>query len=513
MQLNVGAPYVAQFEWNATGAQSANDFGTSLAQPSNSVKTTNTVLNIANYYLYIGESGISHTHEFNVSWFLARIPPPLGIMPSASFGSLTSSAPVGTTLVPSNTLLDCGQYEVYTTYQNGGTAAFTYNDFNVTGAKTLNKYTSVSAPSNTYTYQSSCASTGTFQYNAIVTDSMARVTNSITNTIVVNPTFKDIGFAVLDNPIDTGVTQKITSTLSGGTSPYSYNYLIYNAVGTLVANYLVPSNSYTSNVFSYVQNPLWGTGTFSVVFNGIDSATTPVTVTNSLTYTVYLSPIPTLTPSNAVLDCGQYEVYTGVTGGGVTPFTYNYFNITGSSNLAYYSNGLTSNTYTYQSSCSSTGSFTYNLIITDLIGTTANSISNTIMVNSALTAGTPTASNTVIDIPQYSLITSHASGGSPSYSYQWYTNGGCTAPISGATSSTYLAQPSSTITYYYIVTDQASTPVSTSCSSGVTITVHATPYINITISPANSIFYGTSTTMNAVITGGYWHFYLFKYLK
>ena len=54
-----------------------------------------------------------------------------------------------------------------------------------------------------------------------------------------------------------------------------------------------------------------------------------------------------------------------------------------------------------------------------------------------------------------------ASNGTTPYSYQWYVgiSGNTTNPISGATSSTFTASPSSTTSYWVRVTDAANAVV------------------------------------------------------
>jgi hypothetical protein len=125
-----------------------------------------------------------------------------------------------------------------------------------------------------------------------------------------------------------------------------------------------------------------------------------------------------------------------------------------------------------------------------------------------LTAGAPTASATTIDKGQSTTLTSHASNGQPTYTYQWYANYGSSATcsgtgnaISGATSSTYLASPTTTNTYAYLVTDSATTHVS-ECSSGLTITVN--PSVTVpTLTLSNSfIDQGQSILFTANIVSG-----------
>jgi hypothetical protein len=117
----------------------------------------------------------------------------------------------------------------------------------------------------------------------------------------------------------------------------------------------------------------------------------------------------------------------------------------------------------------------------------------TVTVDSALVAGAITPSALAIDEGQSVTLTANPSGGTSSYSYQWYAGAGCTGPISGATSSTYAASPTSITTYYYKVTD--SVPAS-ACSSGDTVAV------NSPLSPASILVDGaaSSTSVDSMQT-------------
>ncbi len=86
-----------------------------------------------------------------------------------------------------------------------------------------------------------------------------------------------------------------------------------------------------------------------------------------------------------------------------------------------------------------------------------------------LTAGDITPANPTIDSGQSVTLAANPSGGNPPYIYQWFTGQNCISPIDFATSSTYDASPTVTTTYYYQVTDSAST---TACSAGDTVTVN-----------------------------------------
>ena len=55
--------------------------------------------------------------------------------------------------------------------------------------------------------------------------------------------------------------------MSGGSAPYTFNFLVYNALGSLVFNHvyngIYPTTNTVSNTVSFTQNSAWGTGTFN----------------------------------------------------------------------------------------------------------------------------------------------------------------------------------------------------------------------------------------------------------
>src|SRR3989442_911358 len=119
-------------------------------------------------------------------------------------------------------------------------------------------------------------------------------------------------------------------------------------------------------------------------------------------------------------------------------------------------------TYSYRVMDSATGS----------PAASACSAGNVVTVSPSLIAGAITPPGPTIDNGQSILLTSAASGGTTTYSYQWFTGGTCTDAIQSATSSTYNPSPISSTTYSYRVTDSAFLPVSR-CSSGNTVTVNS----------------------------------------
>src|SRR5262249_14293077 len=98
------------------------------------------------------------------------------------------------------------------------------------------------------------------------------------------------------------------------------------------------------------------------------------------------------------------------------------------------------------------------------------------------TIGTQPASAT-IDTGQSYTLSVTAADGTPGYTYQWYvgTSGTTTNPISGATSSSYVAAPTSTTSYWVMVTDSAGASTDSS-----TATVSVNPALSIATPPASA---------------------------
>jgi hypothetical protein len=112
-----------------------------------------------------------------------------------------------------------------------------------------------------------------------------------------------------------------------------------------------------------------------------------------------------------------------------------------------------------------------------------------------------------MDMGQSRQFAATASGGTPSYSYQWYLND---SAVSGATSATWTPTPTSVGSYYVYVniTDGVSFRVKSNIAS---VTVNPSP--SVTISPTSlSMDVGQSQQFTSTVSGGTspytYHWYL-----
>ncbi|MDE1881000.1 MAG: hypothetical protein KGI89_10700, partial [Euryarchaeota archaeon] len=258
---------------------------------------------------------------------------------------------------------------------------------------------------------------------------------------------------------------------------------------------------YLNDVYQTATTGAWvwtpaSAGTYTIYALAYDAAANRYGPSNVITVTV--SPAltigaPTASPVSPS-DLGQTITFTSaVPSGGLSPYGYSWTSLP---------TGCT-NSLTSTDSCSPSASSTYTVTVkvTDGNGATASG-SITYVVNPALVAGPITPASPTIDSGQFLLLTSHPAGGTTPYSaYQWFTGTACGTAITGATGSTYNANPASTTSYSYKVTDSASSPVSV-CSAVDTVSVNLA-LTNPALSPTSeSIDSGQSVSFSASWTGG-----------
>ena len=335
---------------------------------------------------------------------------------------------------PSNAVADVGQYETFTASESGCTSTFTYNTLIsnsiTTGTITHNDLvTGSSASSVTYTFPTVSADTSNSpeEANVIVTDSASHtVASAYSSTFQVNPAFLSTSWTASNNLIDEGQYQTLTADITGGTSSYTYNFLVYNSYG-LVDNALYSSVSSTSNSFTFPENSAWGTGTLTANVAITDSASTPETVTNTLTYTANAAlGVPALTSNPALpvsWTSGNTITFTASWSGGTADYSANYIianTITKTiiASQLYTGIAATTNSFAWLIPSADNGNTVYaNVIITDSASTpeTANSInSNTLTITSQsldfpLWEQNWTSTNTLP--PSFPACTSSTSGG------------------------------------------------------------------------------------------------------
>jgi YVTN family beta-propeller protein len=165
------------------------------------------------------------------------------------------------------------------------------------------------ANSSSYNFVTSTSTaTGNWSFILQVTDATHAAVNSTAATVTVNvaPT---VSITPTSVTMDVGQSQVVTSSVSGGTSPYSHQwYLNGVANGTSSSWTFKPSSA----------------GSYSVYVNVTDSTGVRIK-SNVASVTVNAAPSITVSPSSVALGVGQSRTFNASVSGGAPPYSYQWY--------------------------------------------------------------------------------------------------------------------------------------------------------------------------------------------
>ncbi len=327
---------------------------------------------------------------------------------------------------------------------------------------------------------------------------------------------------------DQGQGELLTFEVSGGTLPYTYNFLVTNSLnGNIIFSNVISNTLAANSVFFSLPINQNDIGTENVIGDAFSSGPGPGPQPmnyNTNTITVY----PALAhnaiiESNAIADQGQHESIEYSWIGGNAPYTVNIM-VTN----ALYGNVIaniitvtssTSNVLAFTIPDNSLGIGTANVVANVIDSATTNAFlltANTLRLYPALAAVSNTVSNTVADQGQGELLTFTISGGAPPYTYNFLVTNSVNGNVifsnvisnTLAANSVFFALSTSNandigaLDVSGNVVDSASNAVSNTIFSN-TITVYPKPSVALSQSLTSfSISAGQKDVLSAKVSNG-----------
>jgi hypothetical protein len=439
-----------------------------------------------------------------------------GTSPQVTSAATVSSSKVSVTVDPVLSIssqplsetIDLGQSTALSATVSGGTGQFSWALYS-----TLSSTPIETSTGSTATVQFSPTSNASYYFVFTDTGVSSGATPAATKETVSVPIAVYPVPTVTVNPSSATVSvnqaQVFVATVKGGTGSFAYSWTLGGSTSTLS----------TTNSYSFSSS---STGNFKIWVNVTDKGTsTPYGVSVSVTVQVKTGSLSvtfsTQVPSSGTgsLDLGQTLVLTVVPtiGGGLSPYTYQWFlNGTSTTNSLGSSGTATAGVpITYSFSPSGKGTFQFYLQISSKDGQSSISSPITITVYPTV-AMTSQPSPATIDLGQTVTLSSKVSGGTGSFSWSLYSTGGSLVASGTGSSASFPFNPQSNASYYFTFKDTGTTagatPTVSVTSQSVSITVNPDPTV---VAPGTTIGSGSKATLTATASGGSKSGYIFKW--
>ncbi len=384
----------------------------------------------------------------------------VGIQVQSNQLSLTFNA-LPTVSVTGTTVADVGQSITLNASATG--IGLTYQWYNDTNAIS----TSNNPSAGTANFVETAGATGTFNYQAVVTDVNGEQATSTPANVVVVSNVPIITITANVPSVDVGQYIAISNTVTYGTTPFTYTYSAQSGL-TVTGNTVTASTP----------------GTYTLTENAIDSVGIQVQ-SNQLSLTFNALPTVSVT-GTTVADVGQsITLNASATGIGLT---YQWYNDT---NAISTSNNPSAGTANFVETAGATGTFNYQAVVTDVNGEQATSTPANVVVVSNVPIITITANVPSVDVGQYIAISNTVTYGTTPFTYTYSAQSGLTVTGNTVTTST----PGT-----YTLTENAIDSVGIQVQSNqLSLTFNALPTVSVTGTTVADV--GQSITLNASATG------------
>ena len=439
-----GGTTLYTYQWYS-GTGSGGCTGTALG--TGSTQSTGAPPTGTYHYCYVVTD--SESHSASSAWDLVTV----------------NSALTKPTISPSNPTIDSGQLVTFTSTWSGGSPNYTatlYSGSSSTCGLDTNVVQTLNSLATGSALFASFAPGASTHYCIGVTDSATAptATNSSTSLVTVNAPLAASVISVAPTTIDSGQSALLTTTtsFSGGTSPYTCQWLVKAPGGSYVdLGSSFTSGCTTSSTPSTSTGGLSTLGTWSFELEVTDNTEASVTsnVVTVLVDATLAAPVISVVPS--IIDSGQSALLSTTTSfsGGTAPYTCQWLvKAPGGSYVdlgASFTSGCTtaSTPSTSTGVLSTLGTWGFELEVTDSTGASLPSTPVTVTVNSLLVVPAPSPVTQTVDQGQTATITVTApTTGTIPYSYQWLEK----APGAGSYSSVTDCAAPATLTCSFVTT-------------------------------------------------------------
>ena len=222
------------------------------------------------------------------------------------------------TISPTSVSMTVGTQKTFTSTTTGGLTPYTYQWY-------LNGTAVSGATGSTWTFKPATA--GHYKVYLNVTDALnVKVQSNIVTDITVNPA-ATVTISPSSTSMTVGGAQTFSSSVTGGTTPYTYQWYIN---GTAVSGA-------TNTKYTFMPTTA---GTYNIYLNVTDKSA--VTVKSNVATAKVETPMTVnITPTQTEMYTGQSQTFSSTVSGGTAPYTYQwYLNDTAVP-------GATSSTYTF----------------------------------------------------------------------------------------------------------------------------------------------------------------------
>ena len=350
------------------------------------------------------------------------------------------------------------------------------------------------ATSSSYSFVTSdSTTTGTWSFELQVTDAVLAVVTSNPVSVTVN-SVPTVTVSPGSWTMDVGQSKAFLATASGGSGSYpASGYHWY--VGGVV------QGGQTGSSFSFSPGSV---GSFSITATVTDSLGATSAQSSSVSVTVASALVaPSVSVSLGTVTQGQNSVLSSsAVSTGTAPYAYQWLQRAPGAGSYSLISGATSSSYSFVTSDSTTtGTWSFELQVTDAVLAVVTSNPVSVTVNSVPTV-TVSPGSWTMDVGQSKAFLATASGGSGSYpasGYHWYVGG---VVQGGQTGSSFSFSPGSVGSFSITATVTDSLGATSAQSSSVSVTANASP--SVVVSPVGpfTLDVGQVKVFTATASGG-----------